>query len=151
MGIIIVAKSPPTKCSLKTGLLLTNYKYIEIGSFYGAQAGIELTILLLQPPEFWDYRGLLPYLALRAFSVICLLFHFLFLNLFFSFLVVLDFELRALQTSSPFSSSYFGDWGGVSLTICPSLSRAMTLMISASRVARMTSVSHQCLTPFSFS
>jgi hypothetical protein len=32
----------------------------ETGSHYKAQVGLELVILLSQPPEYWDYRHVLP-------------------------------------------------------------------------------------------
>jgi hypothetical protein len=35
----------------------------ETGSHYIAQAGLELSILLPQPPECWDYRHVPPPLA----------------------------------------------------------------------------------------
>jgi hypothetical protein len=34
-----------------------------IGSLYVAQAGLKFLILLLQPPECWDYRCVSPWLA----------------------------------------------------------------------------------------
>jgi hypothetical protein len=33
-----------------------NVTYFETGSHYEAQTGFELEIILLQPPETWDYR-----------------------------------------------------------------------------------------------
>jgi hypothetical protein len=39
----------------------------EIGSFCVVQAGLELLILLLQPPEYWDYRHVPP-LLVRFFT-----------------------------------------------------------------------------------
>lgn len=35
----------------------------ETGSYYTAQAGLEFMILLLQPPDGWDYKHSLPCLA----------------------------------------------------------------------------------------
>jgi hypothetical protein len=78
---------------------------------------------------------------------------FIFLLLFFFFLG-LGFELRAscLQsdtlyhlsnTSSPFCSGYLGD--GILQIICLGWPRTMILPISASKVARITGVSHWCL------
>jgi hypothetical protein len=37
-------------------LLLACYYFFETGSDYVAQAGLELTVLLLQPRKYWDYR-----------------------------------------------------------------------------------------------
>jgi hypothetical protein len=39
------------------------FVYFETGSYYVAQAVLELTILLPQPPEYWDYRYVAPWLA----------------------------------------------------------------------------------------
>jgi hypothetical protein len=44
------------------------------------------------------------------------------------------------HTSSPFCSSYFGN-GGVSWTICPGWPRTVTLLISASQVAKIVGMS----------
>jgi hypothetical protein len=46
------------------------------------------------------------------------------------------------HTSSAFCSGYFGD--EVLWTICSNWLRVMILLISASKVARITGVSHQC-------
>jgi hypothetical protein len=46
------------------------------------------------------------------------------------------------HASSPFFSGYFGD--GVFLTICLGWPGFFILLISASQVARITSMSHQC-------
>jgi hypothetical protein len=39
----------------------------ETGSCYVAQAGLKLVVLLLQPPECWDYRRALPHPAHSVF------------------------------------------------------------------------------------
>jgi hypothetical protein len=36
----------------------------EMGACHVAQTGLELLVLLLQPPEYWDYRCTPPYPAL---------------------------------------------------------------------------------------
>jgi hypothetical protein len=59
---------------------------------YVTQAGLELTILLLQPPKCWDYRP--------PFHVEKVLYLFIYL-----FVLVLGFELRAhtlSHTTRPF-------------------------------------------------
>jgi hypothetical protein len=39
--------------------------FFETGSHYVAQAGLELSILLPQPPECWDSKSALPRLAFK--------------------------------------------------------------------------------------
>jgi hypothetical protein len=51
-------------------------------------------------------------------------------------------------TSSPLCSSYFGD--GVTQTTCPGWPQTEILLISTSQVARITGMSHQCLTSIFF-
>jgi hypothetical protein len=48
------------------------------------------------------------------------------------------------HTSSPFCSGYFGGGGGVLWTICPGWPWKVILPMSASHVARLTSLSHWC-------
>ena len=41
---------------------------IEIGSYHLVQAGLVLSILLLQPPEYWDDRHAPPHCAWREWA-----------------------------------------------------------------------------------
>jgi hypothetical protein len=43
--------------------LLIKLIYLQKGSCYVAQAGLEFKILLPQPPDCWDYRHVLPLLT----------------------------------------------------------------------------------------
>jgi hypothetical protein len=43
--------------------LIYFYKQFKSFSFYVSQAGLELTLILPQPPECWDYRCATPCLA----------------------------------------------------------------------------------------
>jgi hypothetical protein len=45
-----------TELTLNKNLLFILFYFFEIGSHYIAQAGLELTIFLLLPPECWDCR-----------------------------------------------------------------------------------------------
>jgi hypothetical protein len=52
----------PTTCSLFFFFFF--FFSFETGSYFIAQAGLELAICLLQPPKSWAYRHVPPYLAL---------------------------------------------------------------------------------------
>jgi hypothetical protein len=39
--------------------------FFDVGSHYVAEPDLELEIFLSLPPEFWDYRHVQPYLALK--------------------------------------------------------------------------------------
>jgi hypothetical protein len=41
--------------------------FLSTGSHYAAQASLEFMVLLLQPPDFWDYRHVPSQVAIISF------------------------------------------------------------------------------------